>query len=149
MPNSILKLGPECSSEMEALHTRCFSDCWTTKSFLDLFATGAEGLGILNQGQLASFLFYRRVFDEVEILTFATDPNCRRKGYAKTLLNEVLMRVTGSDIKRVLLEVETSNSAAIALYQAFDFETIATRNGYYKPTPQGTGDAFVMELKLE
>jgi len=45
------------------------------------------------------------------------------------------------------LEVRPSNTAAIRLYQAFEFEHIGTRRGYYQ-APDGREDAAVFKLAL-
>ncbi|MEM1342501.1 MAG: GNAT family N-acetyltransferase, partial [Pseudomonadota bacterium] len=81
---------------------------------------------------------------EAEILTLAVQPEARRQGLGRLLVQELIAQATGAE--RVFLEVAESNQAARALYAACGFEEIGRRPGYYAYSDGGAEDALVMQL---
>ena len=79
--------------------------------------------------------------DEAEILSIATDPAERRKGYAKALLSYVL-RELGQEVN-VFLEVREKNENAIRFYESMHFSVYGMRKGYYKSP---SDNAILMKL---
>ena len=73
-----------------------------------------------------------RVLDEVEILSFAVDPAWRRSGVAARLLEDYLGSMQREKVRRVMLEVRESNTAARALYRSGGFEVEGSRREYYR-----------------
>ena len=65
--------------------------------------------------------------DELEILNVAVDPPCRRRGVARSLIQQLLANYRGT----VWLEVRQSNAAARQLYHALGFQVNAVRENYY------------------
>jgi ribosomal-protein-alanine N-acetyltransferase len=93
-----------------------------------------------------AFLLAWSVVDELHLLDMATHPQHRRQGHSRTLLS-ALVALAQSERKRlILLEVRTSNTAAIALYQSAGFETTGVRRGYYSDTGE---DALEMRITLD
>ena len=86
-----------------------------------------------------AYLISRSVVGEVEILSLATDPACRRKGLASTLLTDLLER---SEV--VFLEVGASNAPALALYQGAGFALVGRRAKYYRTLGGQFEDALVL-----
>jgi ribosomal-protein-alanine N-acetyltransferase len=85
------------------------------------------------------------VAEEVHLLNVAVDPDARRRGVGRALVEEFLRlgRAQGSAL--ALLEVRRSNAGAIALYERLGFETLRIRAAYY-----GNGeDALEMGLSLD
>lgn len=78
---------------------------------------------------------------EFEIHTIGVDPEHRRRGLGRLLMQQLLAVVdnTGGEI---FLEVRTDNEAAIALYEGLDFERIGERKNYYQPSG---ADAYTMK----
>ncbi len=62
-----------------------------------------------------------------DLLFIYSDPSFRRSGVGGVLLNEVTQRRS-----KVLLEVSSSNLAAINLYEKHNFKLSSTRPRYYK-----------------
>ena len=81
-------------------------------------------------------------FDETELYRIAVVPDCRGKGYGKSLMEDFLGSCP-KDISKVFLEVRESNKAAIGLYERFGFEEINRRRNYY-----GSEDAVIYLLNL-
>jgi ribosomal-protein-alanine N-acetyltransferase len=65
--------------------------------------------------------------DELEILNVAVDPPCRRRGVARSLIQQLLANYRGT----VWLEVRQSNSAARMFYNDLGFQVNAVRENYY------------------
>jgi ribosomal-protein-alanine N-acetyltransferase len=119
----------------------CFSDNpWNLSQFEPYDCLVAEV-----EGQIVAFLVSRELIGnqnedgEREILNLAVDPAWRRKGIAKTLLQQELRR-GGS----FFLEVRESNLAARRLYESLQFKVIAKRAEYYANPVES---AIVMKTK--
>ncbi|MBE9110763.1 GNAT family N-acetyltransferase [Nodosilinea sp. LEGE 07298] len=83
---------------------------------------------------------YWAILDEAHITVLAIDPRYQRRGLGQWLLINLLFdacdyRGMAPDdhivLTRATLEVRTSNSRALALYEAFGFETLGRRRRYY------------------
>jgi len=79
-----------------------------------------------------------------DILTVGVLPSHRRKGIAREFIRQIEQWSRERGASSVMLEVEISNEAAIALYQSMGYEKISIRRDYY-----GAGlDAHVMSKDL-
>lgn len=96
------------------------------------------------EGELAGFVNFWRVADEVEVLFVATAPSWQRRGVARALLGHVLELVRDDGATRALLEVRPSNTPAVTLYRALGFVEDGLRRGYYDDGE----DALLMSLVL-
>jgi ribosomal-protein-alanine N-acetyltransferase len=121
---------PSITGELENPQARAFILLWETH--------GARR-------DVGAYIFLRILMDEVHIMKLATAPEWRRQGLAAHLAKQALSEACREGCCRALLEVRTSNFAAIRLYKYLGFETIGERKGYYRPTD---GNAFVMAKKL-
>lgn len=95
--------------------------------------------------KLVGFLIFWLVHDEVHILNVATLPEARKKGVARTLIQQALDKGRKSACTLATLEVRRSNEAAIALYKSFGFRPVGIRPNYYVDEGE---DAIVMVLDL-
>jgi ribosomal-protein-alanine N-acetyltransferase len=84
---------------------------------------------------------------EAHILNVCVRPELRCSGIGTLLLEDLLQCAAATAMDTAYLEVRPSNTAAIRLYQAFNFEHIGTRRGYYQ-APDGREDAAVFKLAL-
>lgn len=81
---------------------------------------------------------------DTDILTIAVDPDYRLRGIARHMLTSLIDWAYSKNSPTILLEVETKNVAAQALYIAEGFVVISERKDYY-----GAGiDALVMSKEL-
>lgn len=78
---------------------------------------------------------------EVEILNVAVDPQRRRGGIGRALLDKVRERLDEHDAEAVFLEVRRGNEAAIGLYRACGFHQVGLRKRYYQDNGE---DAVLM-----
>ena len=77
---------------------------------------------------------------EADILTVAVLPAYRRKGIAREFIRQMEQWSVDRGACAIMLEVETSNIGAIALYQSLGYLKISVRMDYYGPGK----DAHVM-----
>jgi ribosomal-protein-alanine N-acetyltransferase len=81
---------------------------------------------------------------DTDILTIAVDPDYRLRGIARHMMTSLIDWAYSKNSPKILLEVETKNLPAQALYISEGFEVIAERKDYY-----GAGvDALVMSKEL-
>ena len=88
----------------------------------------------------------RKISDEYEVLSLATNKKNRRKGVASELLGHLLKKAEKDKIKKILLEVSKKNFPAIKIYKKFGFYKAGDRKNYYKSS-YGSSDAYIM-IKL-
>ena len=72
--------------------------------------------------------------DATGIYAFGVDPSYQRRGLGRRMLAWACALATDQGARRVTLEVDTDNTAAIALYRSGGFEIITTY-GYYIFSP--------------
>jgi ribosomal-protein-alanine N-acetyltransferase len=94
------------------------------------------GYGILSTGA-----------GEAHILNLCVCAELRCRGIGSLVLEDLLQRAAAAAVDTAYLEVRPSNTAAIRLYQSFEFEHIGMRRGYYQ-APDGREDAAVFKLAL-
>jgi len=83
------------------------------------------------------------IVDEIHIATLAVHPDHRRQNIGKKLFLTALMSAYDEGAKKAFLEVRSSNTAAINLYQGMGFLTAGIRKRYYKDNNE---DALLMNL---
>lgn len=93
--------------------------------------------------KILGYICYWLVFDEMNILNLAVHKDCRRKGIASDMIRFALMDGVKRGAGTVILEVRSSNKAAIRLYEKFGFKEAAVRKGYYDNPRE---DALLMML---
>lgn len=71
--------------------------------------------------------------DVVDLHRIVTSPMARRRGLARQLMVAGREWSQASGAARMMLEVEATNAAALALYEAEGFHRIAERRDYYGP----------------
>ncbi|MEA1991759.1 MAG: ribosomal protein S18-alanine N-acetyltransferase [Thermodesulfobacteriota bacterium] len=132
--------------DLVALEEICFPHAWTEQQFwLCLKQKQYYIFGLKNGGELAAYMSFFNVADEMEILKLAVHPAYRRNGLGKRLLGLVLQNCIEMGIEQAYLEVRRSNTAALALYTGFGFIQTGTRKKYY---PDNKEDATILSLVL-
>lgn len=134
---------------MAALHTSCFSRPWD-EVVMAQFISGPDCLCLIasalddQTAVAAGLLIARQAADEAEILTFGVSPSCRRMGLGRTLLQRAIAVLAAGGAKRLYLEVEDGNEAALALYRGLGAVPVGKRTGYY----EHGADASIFSLAL-
>ena len=96
--------------------------------------------------EVAGYSISTLIYDEIHVFKIAVSSCHRRKGVAIELLSDTFNFYEKMGALSVILEVRTTNTPAIALYEKLGFEIIRTRKNYYG---RGKGDAHVMGLALD
>ncbi|MCX8086508.1 MAG: ribosomal protein S18-alanine N-acetyltransferase [Rhodocyclaceae bacterium] len=120
---------------------------WTRGNFLDALAAGYDAFVALEDEAVVGFIVLMRAVDEAHLLVIGIAPGYQRAGYGRALLDHALRLMQGAGIRRLLLEVRPSNTAALAFYRQAGFAEIGRRRGYY-PAAEGREDALVLAKEL-
>ena len=126
---------------------KAFEFAWTLSGFEGSFEIGHRFLVLKSNETICAFIVFMQVFEQVEILTIAVDPQFQRRGFGQMLIEQMHAYVLQNGAENVFLEVRVSNLAAQALYKKMGYFEISRRKGYY-PTKNGREDAIVMQCEL-
>ena len=156
-PSDLIETAGACVTEASAAHAE------------DLAALYAEALppgwpaaelaascGVANRTilmaagtKLQGFVILQFAADEAEILAIAVAKDCRRQGYAASLMAAAIKVCLNQFISCIYLEVAESNSGARSLYEKFGFRSVARRENYYRSAGSAPDAALVMRLDLK
>ncbi|UYN98862.1 MAG: ribosomal protein S18-alanine N-acetyltransferase [Devosia sp.] len=138
------------AKDLARIHGQSFFRGWPTGDFAAFLGDAASPAYIAcdSRRRIAGFALIRLAADEAELLTIAVDPKWRGKGLGRALMEAGFADLMLSPARRMFLEVDEQNLAAIRLYKRLGFEAISTRKGYY-PRPDGSAaTALVMARDL-
>ena len=110
------------------------------KFYLDTFSK-CKVIEINNS--IIGFITYSIIYDRAEIIDIIIKEEFRNKGYAKKLIEEVIVELKNNQCKNITLEVNEKNPA-VKFYKKIGFEIVSIRKGYYNGQ-----DGYLMEKKLE
>jgi ribosomal-protein-alanine N-acetyltransferase len=123
-----------------AIERRAFPTPWSLAMFvLELSKPSGVCLAALKGRRIVGYLICSRYADVWHLMNIAVDPGHRRRGFARALLKAMFDRAGQDDT--YTLEVRTSNTPAITLYERFGFRSAGTRPRYYHDTGE---DAVIM-----
>lgn len=94
---------------------------------------------------VVGYLCLWEIGHEIHITNLAVHPEWRRRAVGRRLLAGALAEGIARGVALAFLEVRTSNTRALALYESLGFQVIGRRTGYYFDTGE---DALVMEARL-
>jgi ribosomal-protein-alanine N-acetyltransferase len=146
---SVRQAGALDSQILAALHRSCFARAWDAAAMMQ-FAASPQTLCLIgavagDAGESAAgFLIARKASDEAEIISIGVLPSCRRLGLGRALIETALELLRASGTKRLFLEVDETNEAALRLYRSFGGEAVGRRQGYY----EHGADAAILSLAL-
>ena len=129
--------------ELYRLEKKCFPlDSWPLIDlFFALVFPGIVRLKAVSGGRMIGFGLGERSRRPAWIATLGVDPEFRRQGVGRRLLDALEMSL---DRAAVRLCVRVSNTGARALYEGAGYREINRWKGYYR----GGEDAVVMEKQL-
>lgn len=120
---------------------------WTEESLLEELKH-SRAFGIFEGAELRSFLLYRQLDLEHEIMTLASHPLEQRKGWMRGLLSQAINASASGSVWR--LEVHAKNTKALRLYESLGFKEQRRRGAYYADGGEAIEMAnFKVELKLK
>ena len=128
--------------EILAIETVSFPSPWTKSMFMEeLLSPISQNIVARLRGEIAGYIDFWIVRDEVHLLHLAVRPDLRRRGIAKLMMGEMIRRAHGRGAFAATLEVRRSNRGAICFYERLGFEVRGIRPHYYADTGE---DALIM-----
>jgi [ribosomal protein S18]-alanine N-acetyltransferase len=131
-----------------AIERMSFTSPWSAANFRYEIEDNPMAWNIVarvDDGAVVAFACAHVVADELMINDIAVDPAARRSGIGGGLLRHLIEGARVRGCRRATLEVRPSNTPARALYEAFGFEAVGRRRGYYADTGE---DAILLACAL-
>ncbi len=131
-----------------AIEQRAYDYPWTEGIFNDCIRVGYHSFVVERDEKIVAYAFMNTVLGEAHVLNLCVDPELRRQGIARNLLEHIIDLARNLKALTLFLEVRESNCAALALYQSCGFDEIGIRRNYY-PAPVGREDAIMLIKQLD
>jgi len=120
-----------------------FDDFWNENTFVnELESENSYYLVAKINDEIVGFAGMKIILDEADIMNVVTKKDKRNLGIGFCILENLIYIAKEKNIKKLTLEVNEKNMAAIHLYEKLGFKQIAVRNNYYN----NTDDAVIMQL---
>ncbi|MDP3309353.1 MAG: ribosomal protein S18-alanine N-acetyltransferase [Polaromonas sp.] len=120
-----------------------FSDSLNAGYQAQVLTGGAEGAS-----ELLGYFVAMMGVDEVHLLNITVAPEHQRQGWARVMLDALVLWSRGQGALWLWLEVRVSNERARAVYEHYGFRHVGTRRQYYPAANGQREDAVVMSLGL-
>ncbi len=151
-----VRIAPASIDDLETLisiERASFAQPWQRQAIIDEMAcpdgcqwVAKTHLPSGNHADTVAYIFIRILIDEMHIMKIAVDPVWRRRGVAASLLQTAQTEARRRGATRAVLEVRTSNFAAVSFYEKTGYQTVAVRPNYYPKTGE---NALVMSKSLK
>jgi len=137
--SAVIKTYLDAIEEIEQI---TFDPPWKKEDFLtELGSSDSVVMAMLKSGRLIGYLFSKKAIDEVQINKVCIHLKFRGCGYGKLLFGSFVSRMKAAGMK-LFLEVESTNTAAVRLYEGYGFKIGRIRKKIYA----NGADAFEMAL---
>lgn len=153
-------------ADLEAVHAveaSAYPHPWTQRHFLDSLRAGYPAVLLFGQALpgetprpgrpdgrwLLGYFVAMPGVDEVHLLNITVNPPHQRQGWARFMLDALVLWSRGQGAQSLWLEVRQSNAPARRLYERYGFVERGQRRGYYPMGPLQREDAIVMQLDLQ
>lgn len=139
----IIKMLPEHIDGVMTVENLSFSIPWSRESFVDEVTvnTFARYFCAKLNDNVIGYAGMWKVFDEGHITNIAVHPEFRNSGIGSLLMEHMIQIAKSEGITSMTLEVRKGNSAAIRLYEKYNFSVQGLRKGYYADNKE---DALIM-----
>jgi ribosomal protein S18 acetylase RimI-like enzyme len=131
-PASLADLSPTMSLEETCFDTYCLSKRqlrYLQRSPNAVFQIAEKGGSIV--GECIALIRHHKKSLSGRLYSLAVHPNHRGHGIGNRLLQKTLAGLVANGVKRVFLEVEQANAAALKLYERHGFRSIGLLPDYY------------------
>ena len=110
----------------------CFPDPWSLNSISsELNNRLSLWIVAMDSGKLAGYVGSQSVLGWADMMNLAVDPDYRKQGIGRRLVEELICRLKEDEVTCLTLEVRASNDPAISLYKSMGFTEVGRRPGYY------------------
>ena len=134
-------------AQIAELEKLCFSDPWSANSIASELDNKLAFWLVATEGdRVAGYIGSQTVMDETDMMNVAVHPDFRRKGIAEALVNDLVENLKKRGSHCLTLEVRTSNTPAITLYEKLGFSEIGRRKNYYRNPRE---DALILRKEWE
>lgn len=130
-----------------AIEKRAYEFPWSIGIFSDCLRVGYCCWAYEEDNQIIGYAVMSVAVGEAHILNLTVQPESRRRGIGKKLMQQFIQLARQHDADVLMLEVRPSNIAAISLYAKLGFNEISARKDYY-PAARGREDALILALNL-
>lgn len=132
---------------LAAIEQASFSVPWTRNMLEEELLNSRARYRVLEfQGAVVGYIGMWQILDEGHITNVAVLPEFRRRGFARSLMQDLIDYAKTEGIRSLTLEVRVGNLPAIRLYESFGFKVEGRRKHYYADNNE---DALIMWLRLE
>jgi ribosomal-protein-alanine N-acetyltransferase len=125
---------------------------WTQGNFSDSLKAGYQAqlltAGPEAHSELLGYFVAMRGVDEVHLLNITVAPTHQAQGWARVMLDALVIWSRGLGAQWLWLEVRLSNTRARAVYERYGFRHVGTRRNYYPAADGQREDAVVMSLAI-
>ncbi|MFW2374467.1 MAG: ribosomal protein S18-alanine N-acetyltransferase [Gammaproteobacteria bacterium] len=129
------------------IESEAYAHPWTEGIFQDCIRVGYSCWVYEIETQIQAYALISIAANEAHILNICVAKQYQGQGFGKKLLYKILDVAEQSDVDSVFLEVRSSNTVAIQLYEQEGFNRIGLRKAYY-PADEGREDAIVFARAL-
>ena len=130
-----------------AIEPTIYSHPWSRGNFADSLRSGYSCWVVELDGELIGYGALMVVLDEGHLLNISIAKAWQGRGFGRGLLEHFIDVARRHRGQMMFLEVRTSNTSAIGLYESMGFNEFSVRKGYY-PGHNGREDAILMGLAL-
>lgn len=110
----------------------CFQDPWSINAIRsELNNPLSLWIVAVDSGRLVGYVGSQSVLGWADMMNLAVDPQYRKQGIGRRLIEELIDRLKENDVSCLTLEVRVSNIPAVSLYHSMGFVEVGRRPGYY------------------
>jgi len=126
-----------------------YGEAWTRIQCAGILPMTGVGLKIARTADHApaGFCLFRTIAGEAELLLLAVQPEQRRQGVGRRLLDEFVRAARASGASQLHLEVR-ANNPAIDMYRAAGFAPVGRRSNYYNGDDGARFDAITLARSI-
>lgn len=127
-------------SAIAHIEKECFSTPWSENAIKESMNAGTCFFVAKQGSNVAAYMGLSKIMGEGYVTNIAVLPKYRRMGIGKKVL-EYVINDSKDDLEFISLEVRVSNTAAISLYEQFEFKNVGIRKRFYTNPAE---DAIIM-----
>ena len=143
---TVHKMKFEESAAVAEMEHQIFLDKWSERAVLDTLENEQTiCLTAEKAGRLIGYLFAYVAADEADIARVAVLKESRKQGVGSELMKELKKVGQEQELKKLLLDVRRSNTAARAFYKKHGFTEDGVRPGFYEKPEE---DAVLMSCEI-
>jgi [ribosomal protein S18]-alanine N-acetyltransferase len=106
---------------------------WSRQQFEKELALVFSTFTVIAQGETCvGYGGFWGVAGEAQVTNLVIEPSRRRQGLGRRLLESLIEAARGKGLRRMTLELRSTNAAALRLYETLGFQTVGQRSNVYQ-----------------